>query len=705
MDPFYNPTVKLNSSKLFIGKSNFTPGQLLAGRYKVLRELGRGGMGVVLEVENVLIGKQFALKLLDLQEDSSAAVPRFQREAKLLSGLVHPNIVRALDIGLLDETVPYVLMELISGVTLSQHLKQAGPMSEKAVIEKFVPILEGLQYAHQNGVVHRDIKPGNIMFMESGTGVQVSKILDFGVAACTESASEALTRTGEIMGTPLYMSPEQVSGGAIKASSDIYSLGCVMFEALTGAPPFNGRTALETMMLHKSEQAPTLRSASLGNVFSERMERTISKMLAKESEDRFQTCDQVIAALTGAETARDGVRLTQQENVQGLTVEKMLGISAFLVLIVSICAFSAWVYFSGSGKDAKVAKVTEVAKVTTADPDVTAISTSPEPANGAESDDDLSLGEYMKRSAGGRHFDISQEKTDLGEFEWVDLAGIAKQAGTTKKGVIKTFTVPDECKLWFNPSRILLNKQYFLEKFAKADLEGIVLGFQNQDLLIRAGALSGCIRGMARIPALYIDRTNLPEGAIASLKSLSSIKWFAMQTVKGGLSEDQAEAISQSVNLNQLQTLNLMFELSTVHKPFLKELVKDLPRRQSHLQSLGLARCRLDEQDMRDIGKLKDLRFLNIIDCTDPHRCAPALAMESLQSCYNLNTLVLSAEYLDAAAAKKIVAMKSLRRLYFRNDQLLKPAVRDILTKRGLVLDHTDNPAFGFEPWKAKPPS
>jgi serine/threonine protein kinase len=184
-------------------------------------------------------------------------------------------------------------------------------MSLKDINNVFAQACFGLSYAHNERVVHRDIKPSNIMLLkdlrfDTEGGV---KIVDFGLAKiATENEDvQSLTRTGEVMGSPIYMSPEQCSGGKIDYRSDIYSLGCVLFEALTGTPPFIGESALRTMMLHQSEKAPTLKEASLGKDFPSGLERIVAKMLAKSPSDRYRDLGVVAHELAHACTGSDRV--------------------------------------------------------------------------------------------------------------------------------------------------------------------------------------------------------------------------------------------------------------------------------------------------------------------------------------------------------------------------------------------------------------
>lgn len=265
------------------------PGQMIAGRYKISHLVGRGASGTVYAVEQILMRKRFALKLLHAVSDSARR--RFQKEAQAASKLDHPNLVRATDFGVLDNGCLFMVMEFIEGQTLHEHLKRVGRLPVKEALNIFIPICFALEYAHEQGVIHRDLKPSNIILETFDKGATfVPKVVDFGIAKISEEEGEALTRTGEVFGTPLYMSPEQCTGMKVDHRSDIYSLGCVMYEALTGTPPFCGKTALETMMQHRIEPLVPMSEASLGSKFPDALESVISTMLAKEPEDRFQRC-------------------------------------------------------------------------------------------------------------------------------------------------------------------------------------------------------------------------------------------------------------------------------------------------------------------------------------------------------------------------------------------------------------------------------
>jgi serine/threonine protein kinase len=271
------------------------PGTIVEGRLEVQSLIASGGFGSVHKVRHLLMNKTLALKTLHPIVSSATTILRLQRESVAVAKLNHPNIVHAMDFGLIDGTIPYIVMEYVEGQTLAAALKGQPPMPVDEALKLFIPICEAMAYAHDQGIIHRDIKPGNIMLSldERDSSRVIPKIVDFGIAKLTfgeDAAGLALTRTGEIFGTPLYMSPEQCAGTSVDHRADIYALGCVLFETLTGAPPISGNTALETMMRHTTGVVPSLKEASLGKEFPAALEFVVAKMLAKEPRQRYQNC-------------------------------------------------------------------------------------------------------------------------------------------------------------------------------------------------------------------------------------------------------------------------------------------------------------------------------------------------------------------------------------------------------------------------------
>src|SRR3954452_10115497 len=218
---------------------------LFDGRYRIVRKLGTGGRANVYLAEDQELGRRVAIKMLDDRHSGDEQfIERFRREAKNAAGLSHPNIVSIYDRGLSDGTY-YIAMEYLDGRTLKELLVARGPTPIAVAIDYARQILAALGFAHRNGVVHRDIKPHNVSVAGDGR----LKVMDFGIAL---AGSSQMTQTGSIIGTAQYLSPEQAKGVATSPASDIYSVGIVLYEMLTGSVPFGGDTPLEVAMKHLS---------------------------------------------------------------------------------------------------------------------------------------------------------------------------------------------------------------------------------------------------------------------------------------------------------------------------------------------------------------------------------------------------------------------------------------------------------------------
>lgn len=278
------------------------PGETILGKFKIVELLGQGGVGSVYRVDHVFLGRQFALKCLNKQQPNDVSWRRFQNEAKAASKLDHPNLIKVHEFDLLPDGRPFILMDLVIGETLSDLTKHIGSMPVDRAIKIMIQVAFAVQYAHDQGIIHRDLKPTNIMVVKDGSEADVDsvKLVDFGIAKLTgidEFNQQTLTKTGEIFGSPLYMSPEQCTGTMVDHRTDIYSLGCVFFELLTGAPPFLGENALSTMMKHQSEIPLSLKEASLGTIFPAELEEIVAKLLEKDPNHRYQNANALAADL------------------------------------------------------------------------------------------------------------------------------------------------------------------------------------------------------------------------------------------------------------------------------------------------------------------------------------------------------------------------------------------------------------------------
>ena len=258
-------------------------------------------MGTVYRAKRLLIGDTAAVKVLNqTQVADPYAVERFRREAQAAARLKHPNVVTIYDAGISEEGLLYFVMELVEGPNLRALIKQQGPLTQGAAAEIIRQVCAALDESQRQGVVHRDLKPENIVVQQTPTGLRV-KVLDFGIASLRDLTVSRLTQTGQIVGTPYYMSPEQCVGEELDGRSDIYSLGVVMFEMLTGIVPFNSPTPSAIVVQHVNQQPPSLRALNVS--ISPAVEAAVLHAMAKRREDRPQTAgalaQELLAAVRG----------------------------------------------------------------------------------------------------------------------------------------------------------------------------------------------------------------------------------------------------------------------------------------------------------------------------------------------------------------------------------------------------------------------
>ena len=291
-------------------------GDVVAGRFRITGVVGKGAMGAVHAAEHVATGQRVALKFMIVgDEEGVEFVSRFEQEARVMAGLRHPNTIRIYDFGRTDDGSMFMAMELLVGQPLDKVIRDATrrgeTMAETDAVNYGVQCLKSLGEAHGHGLVHRDLKPGNVFLTDDGGGETLVKVLDFGIARVQGSS---LTNAGRILGTPSYMSPEQWQGGKVDARADLYAMGCLLYCCVTGQPPFAaGDNMLSLLSKHCYDPVPDPRPLARGPL-SDAFVQVMLTALAKEASDRFadaRAMRTALEAVAGGAWAGTPARLAQ----------------------------------------------------------------------------------------------------------------------------------------------------------------------------------------------------------------------------------------------------------------------------------------------------------------------------------------------------------------------------------------------------------
>ena len=600
--------------------------KIIDQRYQIVTTIGQGGMGKVYLVVDLEKNRQLALKTLERDLGDQAAWGRFEREARNASRLNHPNIARVYDFGKLDGAVPYIVMELVSGQTLHERIKLKGPLSEEEVLTVFLAMAAALQHAHQMNILHRDIKPANIIVVTDKLGKIVdAKLIDFGLAKCfaDDEFAQSLTATGELIGSPFYMSPEHWNSEGLGPGSDIYSLGITLFEALTGKVPFAGENAFATAVSHNTDEVPHLADFSTTLVDESEWQTVLSKMLAKSMNERYSSATQFAHDLhciaSGEPVNKDLENIAQEEQKRAPRLSHMwilAGCSALFLLLTGV--FSS-LYFV-SNKPIKIAQ-----------PSLGRFDRMPNHSDrttGAAPD--FSVERNRKRRI--FHFHPSMQ-----------LGSIAIGNGA-ERPAIGNIEVSHNEKVHFSPGEIFWAHPELFKRFGANDLTGLFI--QGLPGLMNDSELSN-IKHLTRLNHLIVRDCTLTSKSVDTFNCLPRLNSLTLVDT-----EIRGDGLAKFKRLRELDSLTA----NDVTNPgaFLQKL-GGRPR----LRELSLKSTGLKDDDLKMISQIQDLKELTISG--NPDITNRGLAY--LSNCKKLQKLQMRHIPTQARCAATLAQIKGLKTL------------------------------------------
>lgn len=680
----------------------FQPGAVIGGAFRIESVIGQGGMGVVYLAEQVSLRKQVALKILapDLVNEQSWL--RFKAEAKTLSVLNHSSLVKVYDLGVHENTIPYYSMDFLQGRSLEEILANDGPLPFRQALPIFIEVLDGLAYAHRNGIVHRDLKPGNIMLC-TVDGARSIKILDFGISKLigpNAASSQSLTTVGEIFGSPFYMSPEQCSGSAVDARSDVYSLGCTLIEVLTGFVPFEGKEFIETVMMHQDEAPPLLAELEPSLKYPAALDRVLAKCLAKRPQDRYQSAKEMALdlgrVLEGKEVmAPELASLPQDRSAHStkssdrtfqLPLPLILGAVVVLVLVAGSAYFIlrptsglrySFRLLSSAGRDADMGVIETDDPLKQIEKAVEGKSEVESPLGKPPSSSDYvvlrkvaTASRNGERTASNTLFEVmpdlegtsvepkgSEKDTfkystivvenghRLRRFNFPSDISIGMVSGSRKsesKAAQGLVDFPADTPITFSAAGIVRRYPQYMRRFRSDDIRHLVLSLDacTDQVLSAAGNLSG-VTDLA-LPGA----SELTENGFQAVANFKHLARFSLSS-----SDLTGAAIARA---NCWQNLaHLTWRDAKEPGAFLKKL-----QQSSSLVYLDLSGNKLSQADFELISKLTGLEYLSLANTK-----VTLEALEAVATLPNLTGLDLTNSGLGVKAIPVLQKMKNLKRL------------------------------------------
>lgn len=567
-------------------------------RYEALRHLGRGGGGRVYLARDLLLNKLVAVKLLNSFDEKQ--IIAFQTEARATSKLNHQGIVRLLDFGVVGDSLPYMVLDYVPGSSLEEVLARRGRLDWSDAREIFFRICDALAYAHDQGIYHRDLKPGNILLIEDEHGTNQVKLIDFGLARIAEDFEKGEDSGGKtIVGAPLYMSPDQARGYEYDARSEIYSLGCVLFETLVGSPPFLGDSALVTLSLHS--EAPIPRPCRLVPSLPAVLDEIIIRALAKNPEGRYGSVAEFREALGQIDRKVEEKDDSVLESTPGKSL--LLPVSLALAVIFSL-SLIGFIFYRPPDKPKQVEEIPQKEAKTLADLKYEKNESFAANIPDAMVDKELNwTGGKWKLQEISKFNLLEAEGHEVGDADFKEIAANKKVTGvkltmeSTATGTgFKYLKELDLRSVW-------IMSNYFNDEGAaclSAFPDITVFKITASNNMTAAGFEP--IVSLPRLRTLKLRKTfNLPRGAAAVIGKSMTLKNLSLCY----MSEFSLEDMEAIARIPTLQSLDLN-GTTDVDDRYVPALIK-LP-----LRNLCIGLTGVSDQGLMELAKMKELKSISV---------------------------------------------------------------------------------------------
>ncbi|MBA4076158.1 MAG: hypothetical protein C0508_14030 [Cyanobacteria bacterium PR.023] len=702
-------------------------GTIFGATYKIIDFIGEGGMGLVYKVEHLLMAKLLALKILKTENLTEAVWKRFRAEGQAIARLDHSNIVRIYDMSQSEDGVPFYTMDLLIGQSLADYLQENRRLSEAEALPIFRQVCAGLAYAHERGIIHRDIKPGNIMLIDRAEADKTKaedirqklvKIVDFGIAKLTDESGntiQGLTKPGEVFGSPLYMSPEQCNGQKVDQRSDLYSVGITLFQALTGKPPLLGKTAIETTIMHQTTKPARLNDLSDQVEYSPRLEALVAKMLEKRPQDRYSSLAEVakeLLEIERSEAKEEGELLqklalkedsdsdfgnhwhdgsesqtTTQPSASSTTTQRVALLAVFTMLAAAAIA-SAIIYRTKItnekiGDEIKAgSKQTLASKQSEERVGISSLLQSPReetkklkiiPAPKLDQTTQNKVENFIESTKGklSTKRTVGNERLITFNFPAAFSYGILNCRGpnnfTLNSEAQNKISVSDNTLRKLRGNDIIRAYPQLLTRLGANDLWSLTIEGQTTD----PGLLLTNIANLTGLYELTLTNSLIPCNQLANLNTLSRLKILRLATIK-----IDGDKIAQASFLKQLQHIDL--ENCDNILPLLQNL-----KQSSALEKLVLNKCTLSDQEIKALSEisclkklilskssvsdddLKQLTHLSRIEELDIEKCSnlDSDCLRSLKAWPKLNSLKISKRLLEPNDVEDLQSIQRQRKV------------------------------------------